>query len=225
MWKRVERLSDSLLCCEWAKWPEWKLMCEIEPVAVNADVPDTDILSLAGPTQLAFEMRTIRCSWNSVNAGYGGDTMSCCALFQWFKYAWLFIAGGSACARGGGSMYVGLGRLTPPISRMVFGSLDSSSISQMIKPRDGIATGWWIVLVIEPNWSDFNFLAIKKERSRVDTQHSQLYKWKTKEMKIDCRSLRNREAKNGLNHRTQNQYRRIWLLSIFNFALISKTVF
>lgn len=49
---------------------------------------------------------------------------------------------GNAGGRGGGGiMYVGRGRATPPISKIVFGSFDSSSISQMIRPRDGTATG------------------------------------------------------------------------------------
>lgn len=119
---------------------------KIKPFGVN-DGDVIGILSGNGPLQFSFDKRITLCSWNAVKAGYGGGTISCWA-FQWLIYGWVFIEVDNVCARCGGKIYVGLGRLTPPISSIVLGSFDSSSISQIIRPLDGIATGWWIVLVI-----------------------------------------------------------------------------
>lgn len=97
-------------------------------------------------------MRRIRCSWNSVHAWNGGITISWCSAFQWPIYWWgaLPMGGnGAGCGRIiDGVTYVGRGRLTPPISRMVFCSVVSSSVSQMIRPRDCIASGWCTVFAI-----------------------------------------------------------------------------
>lgn len=101
--------------------------------------------------QWLFGKRKILCSWNSVHAWNGGMAISWCSAFQWPAYWLLFVTGViGSCVRAtvDACIYVGRGRLTPPISRIVLCSVVSSSVSHMMRPREGIATGWCTVFAI-----------------------------------------------------------------------------
>lgn len=91
--------------------------------------------------QLPLFMRTILCSWKSEKARSGDGTISVRSPIQFdplfdseLSLDTSTMSTGFRCWT-----YVAIGRLMPPISKIVFGS-DSSSVSQMmvVMPRDWI---------------------------------------------------------------------------------------
>lgn len=126
---------------------EWKyILC---PLRLSTFVITIGLYGFG--VQLPLFRRKILCSWKSVKARCGDGTISVRSPNQMPLFESELSADTKTVSDGfrcGWMAYVGIGRLMPPISRIVFGS-DSSSVSQLIvvMPSDWSVEVCCIVLI------------------------------------------------------------------------------
>lgn len=130
----------------------------------------TDIDRYCVGIQLLFVTRMILCSWKSENARCGDGTISVRSLpihvlpfDSELSVDTRIRSMDEVDVRCDWLLYVGMGRVMPPISRIVFGSVSSSDSQDVdVTARDGIDDAFWCVVVISIFWFCFLFF-VKNE--------------------------------------------------------------